>query len=76
MRKQTKFFWHLLCVQIFFDISLFESIYLELYFFLKEVLLDSGVEELLMGMASQISEREDAVLCSDVRGNRIFIILR
>lgn len=38
------------------------------------MLLDSGVEELLMGMASQISEKEDAVLCSDVRGNTILII--
>ena len=27
----------------------------------------STIEELLMGMASQIAEREDAVLCSDVR---------
>ncbi|XP_054708131.1 dual oxidase-like [Uloborus diversus] len=27
----------------------------------------SGIEELLMGMASQIAEREDNVLCSDVR---------
>ncbi|GBO01703.1 Dual oxidase, partial [Araneus ventricosus] len=33
----------------------------------EEILIESGVEELLMGMASQISEREDAVLCSDVR---------
>ncbi|XP_035222142.1 dual oxidase-like isoform X3 [Stegodyphus dumicola] len=33
----------------------------------EEVLLESGVEELLMGMASQVSEREDAILCSDVR---------
>ncbi|GIZ03251.1 dual oxidase [Caerostris extrusa] len=29
--------------------------------------VESGIEELLMGMASQISEREDNVLCSDVR---------
>jgi dual oxidase len=27
------------------------------------------VEEILMGLSSQISEREDAVLCSDVRNN-------
>jgi hypothetical protein len=31
------------------------------------VLLDSTVEELLLGMSSQIAEREDTVLCSDVR---------
>jgi dual oxidase len=31
------------------------------------VLLDSTVEELLLGMSSQIAEREDMVLCSDVR---------
>lgn len=27
------------------------------------------IEEVLMGMASQLSEREDALLCSDVRDN-------
>ncbi|CAL1286457.1 unnamed protein product [Larinioides sclopetarius] len=29
--------------------------------------VENGIEELLMGMASQIAEREDNVLCSDVR---------
>ena len=33
----------------------------------QDVLQDSTVEELLMGMASQIAEQEDSVLCSDVR---------
>ncbi|XP_069683631.1 dual oxidase [Periplaneta americana] len=33
----------------------------------NDVLSDSTVEELLLGMASQIAEREDTVLCSDVR---------
>ena len=33
----------------------------------QDVLETSTIEELLMGMASQIAEREDAVLCSDVR---------
>lgn len=28
---------------------------------------DTSVEEVLMGLSSQISEREDPVLCSDVR---------
>lgn len=28
---------------------------------------DSSLEELLMGMASQLAEKEDTVLCSDVR---------
>lgn len=28
---------------------------------------DSSVEEFMLGMASQLAEREDAVLCSDVR---------
>ena len=32
---------------------------------------DDSVEEILMGMASQIGEREDNVLCSDVR-NMLF----
>jgi hypothetical protein len=31
------------------------------------VLSDSTVEELLLGMSSQIAEWEDTVLCSDVR---------
>ncbi|KAK5639843.1 hypothetical protein RI129_010654 [Pyrocoelia pectoralis] len=31
------------------------------------VLADNRIEELLMGMASQLSEREDSVLCPDVR---------
>lgn len=33
----------------------------------QEVLPEYGVEEMLMGMASQIAEREDHILCSDVR---------
>lgn len=35
--------------------------------YLQDVLSDSTVEELLLGMSSQIAEREDTVLCSDVR---------
>lgn len=31
------------------------------------ILEDIGIDELLMGMASQLAEREDNVLCSDVR---------
>ncbi|RWS08349.1 dual oxidase-like protein, partial [Dinothrombium tinctorium] len=31
------------------------------------ILSEIGIEELLMGLSSQIAEREDAVLCSDVR---------
>lgn len=34
---------------------------------MQDVFADSTVEELLRGMASQIAEREDPVLCSDVR---------
>lgn len=33
-----------------------------------EILPNAGLEEMLMGLTSQIAEREDAVLCSDVRG--------
>lgn len=33
----------------------------------NDVLSDSSIEEILLGMASQIAEREDPVLCSDVR---------
>ncbi|PSN44387.1 Dual oxidase [Blattella germanica] len=33
----------------------------------NDVLSDSTVEELLLGMSSQIAEKEDTVLCSDVR---------
>ncbi|GAB6033366.1 hypothetical protein CHUAL_013131 [Chamberlinius hualienensis] len=33
----------------------------------EEFLTDIGVEGLLMGMSSQLSEREDTVLCTDVR---------
>ncbi|CAG2108202.1 unnamed protein product, partial [Medioppia subpectinata] len=33
----------------------------------EEILPEIGVEELLMGLSSQIAEREDSVLCSDVR---------
>ncbi|KAI1304155.1 Dual oxidase [Halotydeus destructor] len=33
----------------------------------EEILPKLGVEELLMGITSQIAEREDAILCSDVR---------
>lgn len=34
---------------------------------LQDVLEESPLEELLLGMASQIAEREDSLLCSDVR---------
>ncbi|KAG0414764.1 hypothetical protein HPB47_008047, partial [Ixodes persulcatus] len=33
----------------------------------EEVLPASGVDEFLLGMASQIAEKEDQILCSDVR---------
>lgn len=36
-------------------------------FALQDVLSDVSVEEILMGMSSQICEREDPLLCSDVR---------
>ena len=32
-----------------------------------EILPELGVEDLLMGLSSQIAEREDSILCSDVR---------
>ncbi|XP_076326783.1 dual oxidase-like isoform X2 [Tachypleus tridentatus] len=34
-----------------------------------EILSETGVEEVLLGLASQIAEREDLVLCSDIRNN-------
>jgi len=34
---------------------------------MQDVMSDSSVEEFMLGMASQLAEREDAVLCSDVR---------
>lgn len=34
---------------------------------LQDVLSSHSLEEILLGMSSQISEREDSVLCSDVR---------
>lgn len=36
-------------------------------FRLQDVLTNNSLEELLMGMTSQLAEREDSVLCSDVR---------
>jgi len=36
-----------------------------------EVILNNSVEEFILGMASQIAEREDSLLCSDVR-NKLF----
>lgn len=33
----------------------------------QDVMSDSSIEEFMLGMASQLAEREDAVLCSDVR---------
>lgn len=30
-------------------------------------MMDSSLEELMMGMSSQLAEKEDTVLCSDVR---------
>lgn len=34
---------------------------------MQDFLSDTTIEEVLMGLSSQISEREDPVLCSDVR---------
>ena len=36
-------------------------------YFLQDVLVSHSLEKLLMGMTSQLGEREDSVLCSDVR---------
>lgn len=36
----------------------------------QDTISSFGLEELLMGLASQIAEREDSVLCSDVRGKK------
>jgi dual oxidase len=36
-----------------------------------EILVNNSVEEFILGMASQLAEREDSVLCSDVR-NKLF----
>lgn len=33
----------------------------------NDVISESSIEEFILGMASQISEREDSILCSDVR---------
>lgn len=35
----------------------------------QEVLANSTIEELVMGMASQLAEKEDSLLCSDVRNS-------
>lgn len=35
----------------------------------NDILEESSLEELLLGMGSQLAEREDALLCSDVRDN-------
>lgn len=42
----------------------------------EDILTQVGVEELLMGLASQIAEREDSVLCSDVRGESVASMVR
>lgn len=36
-----------------------------------EILVNNSVEEFILGMASQLAEREDSLLCSDVR-NKLF----
>lgn len=35
---------------------------------LQDVIKMFGIEEVLMGMSSQIAEREDAILIDDLRG--------
>lgn len=42
-----------------------------LFVYAQGFLIESSLENLLMGMSSQIAEREDTVLCSDVR-NKLF----
>lgn len=37
------------------------------FFFLQDVLSEVKVEDIIMGISSQICEREDALLCTDVR---------
>jgi len=41
----------------------------------QDVISRDGIDELLMGLASQIAEREDSVLCSDVRGELCCVII-
>lgn len=41
----------------------------------EEVLLENGIDELLMGMSSQIAEKEDHVMCSDVRGTFLVYVM-
>ena len=36
---------------------------------LQDEISNESIEEILMGLASQITEREDSILCSDVRNN-------
>lgn len=36
-------------------------------FILQDIITETSIEEFLLGMSSQISEKEDTVLCSDVR---------
>ena len=38
----------------------------------QDVVSESSLEELVLGMASQIAEREDSIIVSDIRGNRHF----
>ena len=48
---------------------LFEFTHSNMHTLFQDEITSESVEEILMGLASQISEREDSVLCSDVRNN-------
>ena len=52
------------------NIYFISSIFCAIFF--QDVLPNAGLEELIMGLSSQIAEREDSVLCSDVRGMFVF----
>lgn len=50
--------------------SLLFTFFVRVFIFLvllQDVISDNTVEEMMLGMASQLAEREDSILCSDVR---------
>lgn len=56
-------------VELYLHSTYLDICMIVLLFHFKDVMSQVPIEEVLMGMASQLSEREDALLCSDVRDN-------
>lgn len=63
------------CSNLFGELFFYGFLYIRIYIFFfllfQDVMTSDTVGDLMRGLASQLSEKEDVILCSDVR-NKLF----